>query len=176
MKPLILLAIGIACAGCAKSGRTPIVVYSPHGKEMLASFAGAYEEIHPEAAVEWLDMGSQDVYDRVRTEKENPQADIWWGGPMTSFSRAEREGLLERYVPAWDSVSVPAYRSPGKFWYGTFLTPEVIMYNSNRITRAQAPKDWDDLLDPVWRGKIVIRRSEERRVGKECRSRWSPYH
>src|SRR3712207_9326293 len=22
----------------------------------------------------------------------------------------------------------------------------------------------------------VIRRSEERRVGKECRSRWSPYH
>ena len=23
---------------------------------------------------------------------------------------------------------------------------------------------------------IVIPRSEERRVGKECRSRWSPYH
>src|SRR2546422_10601050 len=25
-------------------------------------------------------------------------------------------------------------------------------------------------------GKIRIERSEERRVGKECRSRWSPYH
>ena len=24
--------------------------------------------------------------------------------------------------------------------------------------------------------KLDIRRSEERRVGKECRSRWSPYH
>ena len=24
--------------------------------------------------------------------------------------------------------------------------------------------------------KIVVDRSEERRVGKECRSRWSPYH
>ena len=24
--------------------------------------------------------------------------------------------------------------------------------------------------------KIVLTRSEERRVGKECRSRWSPYH
>ena len=24
--------------------------------------------------------------------------------------------------------------------------------------------------------KEVLRRSEERRVGKECRSRWSPYH
>ena len=24
--------------------------------------------------------------------------------------------------------------------------------------------------------EMQIRRSEERRVGKECRSRWSPYH
>ena len=24
--------------------------------------------------------------------------------------------------------------------------------------------------------KVIRRRSEERRVGKECRSRWSPYH
>ena len=29
------------------------------------------------------------------------------------------------------------------------------------------------LLDKV---EIVSDRSEERRVGKECRSRWSPYH
>src|SRR2546428_2020929 len=31
----------------------------------------------------------------------------------------------------------------------------------------------------VWRSKSVTqvqKRSEERRVGKECRSRWSPYH
>ena len=25
-------------------------------------------------------------------------------------------------------------------------------------------------------GKEIVTRSEERRVGKECRSRWSPYH
>ena len=25
-------------------------------------------------------------------------------------------------------------------------------------------------------GTMVLLRSEERRVGKECRSRWSPYH
>ena len=38
--------------------------------------------------------------------------------------------------------------------------------------------------DPVAEEKLkevneaydVLRRSEERRVGKECRSRWSPYH
>ena len=41
-----------------------------------------------------------------------------------------------------------------------------------------------DLLDKLLSNKIVNTngytrsdtRSEERRVGKECRSRWSPYH
>ena len=30
--------------------------------------------------------------------------------------------------------------------------------------------------DPRIHGCLMFRRSEERRVGKECRSRWSPYH
>ena len=32
----------------------------------------------------------------------------------------------------------------------------------------------NNLLDKV--DTLIIGRSEERRVGKECRSRWSPYH
>ena len=28
----------------------------------------------------------------------------------------------------------------------------------------------------AWSTAIGLQRSEERRVGKECRSRWSPYH
>ena len=32
------------------------------------------------------------------------------------------------------------------------------------------------LSDRIGRKKILLARSEERRVGKECRSRWSPYH
>ena len=30
--------------------------------------------------------------------------------------------------------------------------------------------------EPVIGANVVVKRSEERRVGKECRSRWSPYH
>ena len=34
----------------------------------------------------------------------------------------------------------------------------------------------DTTVTEVIMGKKKHRRSEERRVGKECRSRWSPYH
>ena len=44
---------------------------------------------------------------------------------------------------------------------------------------AKSDKFWDidfeGTTQTVVYGKTVLR-SEERRVGKECRSRWSPYH
>src|SRR2546422_8565652 len=39
-----------------------------------------------------------------------------------------------------------------------------------------APSDAADRLRLGKVALIVVPRSEERRVGKECRSRWSPYH
>ena len=35
--------------------------------------------------------------------------------------------------------------------------------------------EWSRLLSPIVE-VVGLERSEERRVGKECRSRWSPYH
>src|SRR3712207_3376590 len=34
----------------------------------------------------------------------------------------------------------------------------------------------DDVISEIWKALAERKRSEERRVGKECRSRWSPYH
>ena len=42
-------------------------------------------------------------------------------------------------------------------------------------TRAEGFQCWRIKLDPNGRG-CRVDGSEERRVGKECRSRWSPYH
>ena len=39
------------------------------------------------------------------------------------------------------------------------------------MENGEIPKDINVLFGPAYKG-----RSEERRVGKECRSRWSPYH
>ncbi len=37
-------------------------------------------------------------------------------------------------------------------------------------------RNWDSLTNADIEGNPDLTRSEERRVGKECRSRWSPYH
>ena len=44
-----------------------------------------------------------------------------------------------------------------------------------QVDKDKHPGDWVDEESNKVRS-IISERSEERRVGKECRSRWSPYH
>src|SRR5437588_6875660 len=53
-----------------------------------------------------------------------------------------------------------------------------IFLRYNEQNRATLPLDAEFVVihDPQPAALVDARRSEERRVGKECRSRWSPYH
>jgi len=146
--------VAVACRG---DKRTPLVLYSPHGRDLLGMVERAYEGAHPDVDVRWLDMGSQEVYDRVRSEKANPQADLWFGGPNTIFARGAREGLLEPYRPSWAGAIPPESRQARDLYFGVYRTPAVIVYNSAAVAPDSAPRDWDDLLDPRWKGKVLIR-------------------
>lgn len=143
--------------GCSSDNKKKLVVYSPHGKEMLSEFEKQFEVLHPDVDVQWLDMGSQEVFDRIKTEKENPLSDIWWGSPSTIFMRAEKLDLLEKYKPTWADKVGKDSKSSADYWYGTFLTPQVIAFNDKTVTNQTAPKDWNDLTSPQWKDKIVIR-------------------
>ena len=64
------------------------------------------------------------------------------------------------------------------------MAPEVLVERNITKSSGQYRNDSWDLVDAKKEGKVKIDelkedelpRSEERRVGKECRSRWSPYH
>ncbi len=151
------LAMATVLAGCAADGRTPVVLYSPHGRDQLILLEKTFEARHPQIDIRWLDMGSQEILDRVRFEKVNPQADIWFGGPTTIFDRGARESLLVAYRPSWAEQVDRRSVGPGDQYYPVYRTPAVIAFNSRAVSAAEAPKDWDDVLDPRWRDKVLIR-------------------
>ncbi|HEY8164167.1 MAG TPA: extracellular solute-binding protein [Gemmatimonadaceae bacterium] len=159
MKRLALAAAlaAFVASACSRDTRTVLTVYSPHGKELLEYLEQGFEKAHPEIDVQWVDMGSQEVLDRVRAESVNPQADVWFGAPAEAFDRATKEDLLEPYIPTWSNAVSVDGRDVGDHWYGTYLTPEVIAYNTEAVSAAGAPKDWDDVIDPKWKGKVLIR-------------------
>lgn len=148
--------LGWLVAGCG-DGRTPLVLYSPHGRDLLNLVEESFEELYPEVDVRWLDMGSQEVFDRILSEQANPQADVWFGGPATILARGAEQGLLEPFRPAWAEAVPPESRHEEDLYFGLYRTPPILVYNSAAVAEDEAPRDWDDLLDPRWNDKIIIR-------------------
>lgn len=155
MRWCAFLLTALVLIGC--DNRETLVIYSPHGKDLLEHYERAFEALYPDVDVQWLDMGSQQAFDRVRTEASNPQASLWWGAPQTMFAAAAEQNLLEPYRPTWAEDVDDDMRDPDDRWYGTYRTPEVIMYNNRSISADEAPRSWDDLLDDRWNDRIAIR-------------------
>lgn len=153
---LTTLLLATAIAGCG-DGRTPLVLYSPHGRDLLMLVEETFEARRPEVDVRWLDMGSQEVFDRVRSESANPQADVWFGGPAMILAQGAKDGLLEPYRPEWAAAIPAASRNPDDLYFGLYRTPPVLVYNEDVLTPEEAPHDWDDLLDERWRDRVLIR-------------------
>ncbi len=144
------------------------MIYSPHGRDLLTLLERRFEQLRPDVDVRWLDMGSQEVYDRLRSERANPQADVWFGGPApqadvwfggpaTIFARGVRDSLLAPFRPGWAGAIDPHGRGPGDRYFAAYETPAVIVYAERAVRPEEAPQDWDDLLDPKWTGKVLIR-------------------
>lgn len=176
---LIILSTIVSFATCKKDSRPGLLIYSPHGKELLEAMKARFEQKHPNVVVRYLDLGSQEIYDRVKVERANVQADIWWGASAITFSKAAEEGLFEPYRPTWAEKVPEIARGSQDLWYGTFQTPEVIVYNQSAVKEEDIPKDWDDVLDPKWKGRLIIRdpvRSDTMRTifGAMILRQWEP--
>lgn len=144
-------------AGCGRDSRIPLVVYSPHGRDLLRLVEAEFETAHPDVDVRALDMGSQEALDRVRSERSNPQSDVWFGGPSSLFARGAADSLLEPYRPDWADAIPGRAHGPDEMYHSAYETPAIIAYNTNAISADSAPTDWDQVLDPEWRGNVLIR-------------------
>jgi iron(III) transport system substrate-binding protein len=150
-------ALTFLLAACAADPRTPLLLYSPHGRDQLTLLEHEFERRRPDVDVRWLDMGSQEILDRLRFERVNPQADVWFGGPTTLFDRGVDDSLLAPYRPAWaDHVGLEGV-GPGDLYYPAYRTPAVIAFNSRAVKKDDAPQDWDDVLAPRWHDQVLIR-------------------
>ena len=158
--PILVLFVSTLLFSCNRSSNPAarrLLVYTPHGQDLLRESIALYKAQHPDVDVQFLDMGSREILDRVRVERNRPQADLWWGAAHTTFQTAAEEDLLAPYRPTWaEHVPSSSHDSQDR-WYGTYQTPEVIVYNSEAVKAEDVPKDWDDVLDPKWRDKIIIR-------------------
>src|SRR5256885_14002412 len=97
--------------------------------------------------------------------------------PYTTLFRSVHAYLEGRPVLVFDEWAADQDPSFRHLFY-TELLPE-LRARGHLLVVISHDDRYFHLADRIVRmeaGRMVLPRSEERRVGKECRSRWSPYH
>jgi iron(III) transport system substrate-binding protein len=142
---------------CAGSGT--LTIYTARDKGLATDVVADFEKANPAYAgkVQVLTLGAQEALERIKAEKANPQGDIWWGGTQQQMQQAAAEQVLAAAPKAVVDAVPAAQRDPEGLWVGEMKLAEVIFYNKEMLSADQAPKDWDDLIDPAMKDKIAIR-------------------
>ena len=79
--------------------------------------------------------------------------------------------LNQSKTDSYAEIAVYSFQNFLKWWY-----VKMPIWHLKRIARASVVLDDNLSISLLLKHFFVTTRSEERRVGKECRSRWSPYH
>lgn len=120
-----------------------------------------FEKANPGITVNFVRMSSGESLTRLRNEKDNPQFDIWWGGPIDSFIAAKQEGLLEQYnSPNMGNIKDPSLmKDADNYWAGIYVGSLGFATNKEWLAEnpgVEAPTSWDDLLKPEFQGQLMV--------------------
>ena len=66
-----------------------------------------------------------------------------------------RRGILARYTPQANSLYPKQFKEEG-YWTTVYYNAYVTGYNNKLVPAENLPKTYDDLLDPIWKGKLMM--------------------
>jgi iron(III) transport system substrate-binding protein len=95
---------------------------------------------------------------RVKAEAPNFNADMIVGCGSPLAFMAKKNGWADPYIsPAWKGVQ-EVYADPQGYWYNISNFSFVLVGNKDRLAKAgfSMPKSWKDLLDPKWKGEVLM--------------------
>jgi iron(III) transport system substrate-binding protein len=149
----LLLAVLMMFGTVSALAGGSLVIYSPHDADPLQAGVALFQAAYPDIKVEYIAAGTGELLQRVVAESENPLADVLWGGGADSL--AAFKPYFQPYVSANDDVIADAFKDAEDLWIGESPLPMVLFYNKNLVKEDEAPKGWEDLLNPKWKGMIA---------------------
>jgi ABC-type Fe3+ transport system substrate-binding protein len=82
-----------------------------------------------------------------------PEGDVFDG--LTDAAILEQQNLVLPWVPD-AAVNLPGnFVDPNGYWSALYVLVTVPIINTNLVSPADEPRNWDDLLLPAWKGKMV---------------------
>jgi len=168
MKRWLLMGIIITLCACGvlfAQGRaeaavdappTALTIWSAAAEDEAEALKKAFNMKHPGINVSIIRAGSGELITRLNAEQPRPQGDILLGIAKETFDAHYK--LFRGYVSA-NHNAIPVGvkdKADAPRYYGFSLPLQAIIVNTNLLKPDQYPTGWADLLNPKFKGEIIL--------------------
>lgn len=134
--------------------------YTAHVSSETAERMGrAFTETYPGVQVNVVRTTAQTAFQRLNQDIQVGvnNCDVFASTVIAHFIDLKQRGLLMQYEPSRKDRAFETFRDidPEGYFHVTSAGPICIVYNTDAVSEADAPKTWQEMLDPKWADQVA---------------------
>ena len=155
----LLWLIALCACSCGRAPREQVVVYVSTDPYVARPILDAFER---ETGIDVLLVGDTEakkttgLVERLRAERDTPIADVFWSSEAMQTIALAEDGVLAAHEDERLAGWPDDFRDPAGRWFGFSPRPRVLVYHEERLDPGELPVMWEEVVDPRWRGRIVL--------------------
>jgi iron(III) transport system substrate-binding protein len=132
-----------------------LVWYTSMAIDTSKPLLDAFQKEYPFIKTELVRAGEEQLMNRVMSETRAGQ---WL---FDAISTSAMGAMVERrlitpYISPERDAFLSEFKDPQGYWIGIFVNNLVLCYNTKMLAAKDAPRNYPDLLDPKWKGKMLM--------------------
>ncbi len=174
---LVLSALPARAASIEDSAKTEgeVVLYSSLNNEQIVTLVDALKKKYPFIKPSFYRGTSDRVLQRAATEAKAGRnaVDVVTAAGF-QLQLMKESGLTQKYIPPEASFYNEGFKDPDGHWVSVHSLLNSMAYNTELVKPKEAPKKYEDLLTPRWKGRLGVNLQDpewyvnlQRRWGKE---------
>ena len=152
----MIMVLAVTAALAEPSGK--VMLYSSMQEAQLQAIEQAFEAKYPTVDMEYYYAGGGKLVTKMTTEAQDGgqiACDLVWLGDPSDYEAFKANGWLQPYVsPETDHIAKEYMDAEGYYTAGRLVTMGIAWFIG--VDEADAPKTWNDLLDPKWKNQIIM--------------------
>lgn len=164
----LILALSVALVGCGGGDKKDaakddgkvsgkVMIYTSIYPDIVDLVKPAIKKAIPELEVNWFQGGTEKIIAKMAGEIQAKKiaADALMVADPSYYLTLKDQNLLLNHISP-NAKDVIMEKDKDGAWTPVRISNMVIAYNTSKLSAEEAPKSWQDLLDPKWKGKIAM--------------------
>src|SRR6266508_4420678 len=141
--------------GAKREGK--MIYYGTTAVDHIQRVFTEFKKKYPFIEVADYRSGSVNVYNKIATEARAKRYEVdvldLEPGEVYGITKA---GLIDPYLSPSRKGIAPEFMDKQGYWTTFYHLAVVLGFNTEKVKRDEAPKSYEDLLDPKWKGRMSL--------------------